>query len=388
MDSKRKICVPLINRANYTSIKTVMEALRDNSSVELQVVLGASAVIPRYGDLIETVKADGFDVKAVFSSHVEGSTLSTMSKTTGYSIVEFTTILENLNPEIVVVIGDRFEAMSIALSSFLMNKIVAHTMGGEVTGTADESLRHAITKLSHIHFPANEDSKIRIEKLGEISSNIFNFGCPRNDLVLRIMQDSEINFDIFEKYGGVGATFQIDEPFLLVLQHPVTTEFDNTRFQIKKTLDALLQLRMNTIMIWPNPDAGSEFLSKEIRTFREKFDTNNFLHLFTNLPPEIFTKLMCKCACMVGNSSSAIRDGEALGVPAVNIGTRQQGRVRGRNVIDVDYSTKQIVKAVNNQIKKGHYSSEHIYGNGYAGQKIADILCSIEIKDIQKKITY
>lgn len=388
MGSKRKICVPLINRANYTSIKTVMEALRDNSNVELQVVLGASAVIPRYGDLIETVKADGFDVKAVFSSHVEGSTLSTMSKTTGYSIVEFTTILENLNPEIVVVIGDRFEAMSIALSSFLMNKIVAHTMGGEVTGTVDESLRHAITKLSHIHFPANEDSKIRIKKLGEISSNIFNFGCPRNDLVLRIMQDSEINFDIFEKYGGVGATFQIDEPFLLVLQHPVTTEYDNTRNQIKKTLDALIKIKMNTIMIWPNPDAGSEFLSKEIRTYRENFSTNDFLHLFTNLPPEIFTKLMCKCACMVGNSSSAIRDGEALGVPAVNIGTRQQGRVRGQNVIDVGYSTTQIVDAVRKQLEVGSYESKQLYGDGHAGKRISDVLTDIEIKDIQKKITY
>ena len=141
-------------------------------------------------------------------------------------------------------------------------------------------------------------------------------------------------------------------------------------------------------MIWPNPDAGSEFLSKEIRTYRENFSTNDFLHLFTNLPPEIFTKLMCKCACMVGNSSSAIRDGEALGVPAVNIGTRQQGRVRGQNVIDVGYSTTQIVDAVRKQLEVGSYDSKQLYGDGYAGKRISDVLTDIEIKDIQKKITY
>jgi len=385
--TRRKICVVLANRANYSSIKSAMRAVVDHDHLDLQVIAGASVLLERFGSAVQLIRKDGFHLDATFHMIVEGETPATMAKSAGLGLLELPTLFENLRPDIVICVGDRFEILPVATAAAFMNIPFAHTMGGEVTGTIDESVRHAVTKLAHLHFPANRESADRILKMGEDPSTVHVVGCPRIDLVKEILDGpEEIGKEIFDIHKGVGDVFSLDAPFLLVSQHPVTTEYGQGRGQIEETLQALDLLRMHTIMIWPNVDAGSEDIAKGIRTFREKRRCD-YLHLFKNLPVDIYVKLMSRCACLIGNSSSAIREGAFVGVPAVNIGTRQNGRQRGGNVIDVGHDHRQIIGAVERQIEHGRYPSESIYGCGDAGRKIADILASCELK-IQKKIAY
>lgn len=392
--SKRKIAVVIGSRANYASIKSVLRELKNFSDIELQIFVGASALLDKYGKVIDIIKNDGFKIREYFYMLVEGETPETMALSTGLGIIKLTGILMNHKPDIVITIGDRFETMSTAIASSYLNIHLAHTMGGEVSGTIDESIRHAVTKFAHIHFPANESAAERIIKMGEDPRFVFVTGCPRIDIVKELIEENRngnsINEDEFwQKYKGVGGRFSIyKEKFLLVVQHPVTTEFGKGRDQIRETLMALNELKMPTIMLWPNADAGSDEISKEIRTFREKNKPDDWLHLFKNLPLEIFIKLMDMCACMIGNSSSAIREGAIIGVPAVNIGTRQQGRERGRNVIDVGYNREEILEAIKKQLVHGKYEPDYIYGDGQAGKRIAKILSEIDLQKvpIQKRI--
>lgn len=382
----KKICVVIANRANYSSIKSVMRAIVDYPDLRLQLVVGSSALLERFGSVVNLIEADGFVPDAVFHMIIEGETPSTMAKSAGVGLLELSTLFQNLQPDIVIAVGDRFEIMAIAITATYMNIPLAHTMGGEVSGTIDESIRHAVTKLAHIHFPATQRSADIIIRMGEHPDNVHVVGCPRIDLVADCLGNGQLDADIFAEYKGVGETFALNEPFLLVSQHPVTTEYGHGRKQIRETLCALDELKMHTIMLWPNVDAGSEDIVKEIRTFRERRKPE-YLHLFKNLSIEAYVRLMASCTCMVGNSSSAIREGAFVGTPAVNVGTRQTGRERGKNVIDADYDRDDILRAIRQQAKRGAYESEHIYGNGNAGRKIAEILSRCEV-NIQKRLAY
>jgi UDP-hydrolysing UDP-N-acetyl-D-glucosamine 2-epimerase len=224
--------------------------------------------------------------------------------------------------------------------------------------------------------------------MGEDERFVFNVGCPRTDLVaeeLKYNSQDKLK-SLFENFGGVGGFFDLSEPFLLVSQHSVTTEFGSNKDQINETLSALNQLKMPTIMLWPNPDAGSDDIAKGIRAFREKYNPQ-WLHLFKNLPVDIYIHLMNTTSCLIGNSSSGIRDGAFIGTPVVNIGSRQNKRMRGDNVIQVGYNSSEIVSGIKRQIKHGKYQQSNIYGDGKCGSKIANILSKIEPK-IQKTITY
>jgi len=388
----RKICVFIGSRANYSSCKSIMRAIQAHPDLELQTVLGAAGVLERYGNIESLIEQDGFNINAKFYMIVEGENPITMAKSTGLGIIELSMIFNNLKPDIVLVVGDRFDVMAPTIVASYMNIPIAHTMGGEVSGTIDESIRHAITKISHIHFPANEGARQRIVRMGEDPNMVFCVGCPRIDLVEEIIESQRNGnhidqHEFFSKYKGVGGQFNLKrEKFLLVSQHPVTTEYGENRRHIEETLYALKEFSMPTIMIWPNADAGSDEISKGIRTFRERYRPD-WLHLFINLPIDIYVKLMDTCACMVGNSSSAIREGSFIGVPAVNIGTRQMGREHGSNVISVDYDREGILDAIKRQLNNGRFSSEHVYGDGHAGKHIADILSRCRL-NVQKKIVY
>lgn len=389
----KKICVFVGSRANYSSCKSIMKAIQEHPGLELQTVLGGAAVLDRFGNIEGLLKQDGFDVTAKFYMIVEGENPTTMSKSTGLGIIELSMIFANLKPDVVLVVGDRFDIMAPVIAASFMNIPLAHTMGGEVSGTIDESIRHAVTKMAHIHFPANEDARKRIIRLGEDPSMVFNVGCPRIDTVKEYLDDhrngGRINQDeFFAKYKGVGGRFNIEkEKFLLVSQHPVTTEYGDNRAHIEETLQALKELAMPTIMIWPNADAGSDEVSKGIRHFRET-QRPDWLHLFINLPVEVYVKLMDLSACMIGNSSSAVREGAYIGVPSVNVGTRQNARVKGRNLVEVPYDRKAIVAAVRKWLDAGRPRQEVIYGNGSAGQRIASILAELPQVSVQKCIQY
>ncbi len=388
----KKVCVFVGSRANYSSIKSVMMAVKNHPELELQLIVGSSAVLDRFGKVEDLIIKDGFTPDFNFYNIVEGENPVTMAKSTGLGLIECSMIFNNLKPDYLVVVGDRFEMMSVTIAAAYMNIRIAHTMGGEVTGTIDESIRHAITKFAHIHFAASEDAKQRILKLGEDSSHVHNVGCPRMDLVLNELKNDSYKMlnNLFEDFTGVGPSYlDLTKPFLLVSQHPVTTEFGSNRAQIEETLYALDQLQMPTIMLWPNIDAGSDDISTGIRVYREVYnkESGTWLKLFKNLPTQIYIHLMNTCACLVGNSSSGVREGATIGTPVVNIGTRQNKREMGPNVINVGYDRNEIKEAILKQIAHGKYENAGIYGNGNAGTQIADILANSN-PSIQKTITY
>ena len=383
----RKVCVVVGSRANYSSIKSAMSAIKAHSDLALQVIVGASAVLDRFGSVVDVIERDGFVPDARINIIIEGETPVTMAKSTGLGLIELPTLFAMLKPDVVVSVGDRFETMATAVAAAYMNIPLAHTMGGEVTGTIDESIRHAVTKLSHIHFPANQMAADRILRLGEDPATVHVVGCPRIDLVDQItrMDGDGLDANWFDR-EGVGGHVDTAEPFLLVSQHPVTTEYGQGEGQIDETLAALEALGMPAIMLWPNVDAGSDDVARGMRKFREKRHPER-IRFYKNFPVETYVRLMMRAACLLGNSSAPIREGAFLGAPAVNVGSRQQGRERGRNVIDVPHDRAAIVEAVRRQAAHGRYPSEHIYGDGHAGERIAGILAEAPLR-VQKRIQY
>jgi len=363
-----------------------MVAIKKHPQLELQLVVGASAILDRYGSVISLIEKDGFIPNAKVHMLIEGETPATMAKSTGLGLLELPTIFEILRPDVVLTVGDRFETMATTLAAAYMNITVAHTMGGEVSGTIDESIRHAVTKFAHIHFPACNGAKERIIRLGELSKHVHMVGCPRIDLVADILTSSEqlIDNELFNT--GVGNKFNLENPFVLVSQHPVTTEYGVGEHQILKTLEAVKSLNLPAIVLWPNSDAGSDDISRGIRRWREK-GLDKSMHFFKNLPISTYVKLMEKTSCLIGNSSSGIREGAFIGTPVVNIGTRQNARDRGLNVLDVNYDKLEITNAIERQLVHGKYSMNPIYGDGKAGIRIAEILATEEV-NIQKCITY
>jgi UDP-hydrolysing UDP-N-acetyl-D-glucosamine 2-epimerase len=382
----RKVCVVVGSRANYSSIKSAMRAVRDHPGLTLQLVVGASALLDRYGSVAELIERDGFEADERVFMLIEGETPSTMAKSTGLGLLELPTAFERLAPDIVITVGDRFETMATALAATYMNIPLAHTMGGEVSGNIDESIRHAVTKFAHVHFPACDDAAERIIRMGEDPETVHVVGCPRMDLVAEVLAEPGDGLSgVFEE--GVGGRFPLDEPFLIVSQHPVTTEYGEGRRQITETLTAVRDLDLPALVLWPNADAGSEDIATGIRIFREHNDDSK-LHFFKNLPADDYIRLLARTACIVGNSSSSIREGAFIGTPAVNVGPRQAGRQRGSNVADAGYDRQEIVDAVRRQLDHGPYEPEPIYGDGHAGERIAAVLARVEVGTVQKRIAY
>lgn len=381
----RKVCVVIGSRANYASIKSAMRAIRDHRDLELQLVVGASALLDRYGTVLDLIEADGFHADERVFMLIEGETPETMAKSTGLGLIELPTVFTRLNPDVVVTVADRFETMATAIAASYMNIPLAHTQGGEVSGTIDESIRHAVTKLANVHFPASAAAAERIVRMGERPETVHLVGCPRMDLVDEVLQDGtgELH-SLFAE--GVGGSFDLDQPFLMLSQHPVTWEYGQGGDQITESLMAVRELDMPTVVFWPNADAGSDDVADGMRRFREHFDDSK-LHFFKNLPVDDYIRLLSRTACLIGSSSSGIREGSFIGTPVVNVGTRQNGRERGPNVVDVGYGRDEIVKAVRLQLEHGPFARDPIYGDGQAGGRIANILATCELS-VNKQIAY
>ena len=382
----RKICVVVGSRANYGSIKSALRAIDAHPQLELQIVVGASALLDRYGSVVDVIERDGFIPSAKVFMLIEGETPTTMAKSTGLGLLELPTVFDQLKPDVVLTVGDRFETMATTLAAAYMNLPLAHTMGGEVSGTIDESIRHAVTKFAHIHFPACVEARDRIIKMGERPEAVYMVGCPRIDLVAALIEQhrSGEGRDLFA--DGVGSRFDLDQPFVMVSQHPVTSEYGQGEHQIGETLLAARDVGLPAIVFWPNADAGSDDLARGIRKWRETHGDAD-MHFFKNLTSEAYLGLMMRTACLVGNSSSAIREGSFIGTPSVNVGTRQMMRQRGANVLDVDHDRKAIAEAIRRQVNHGRYPTDPVYGDGSAGERIARILVDCPVQ-VQKRITY
>ena len=385
---KKKICIVVNSRANYARIKSVLIQINKSSKLELQLILGASSLVERFGDLEKIIIKDGFKVKNKIYSIVEGDNLATMAKSTGLAIIELSNLFLNIKPDIVLTIADRFETIATAIAASYMNIILAHTQGGEITGSIDESVRHAITKLSHIHFASSRAAYRNVLKLGENKKNVFLTGCPSLDLTKKFIKKP--NNNLLKKYNGVGKKFSLKENYLVVMQHPVTTEYGKGFKQINETIKAVTRINLPTIWLWPNVDAGSDEVSKGLRIFREK-NTKNKIFFIKNFTPEDYLSIIYNCSCLIGNSSSAIREGGFIGIPAVNIGTRQDGREMAKNIINVEYNGNKIFNAINKHLKRNKkFLPSKIYGDGNAGKYIASILNNLKTNKIaiQKKLYF
>jgi UDP-hydrolysing UDP-N-acetyl-D-glucosamine 2-epimerase len=385
--SKRKICVVVTARPSYSRIKTALEAIKNHPDLELQLVVAASALLDRYGSAVDYINKDGFEIAAKVFNVLEGENLTAAAKTTGIGILELSTVFDNLKPDIVVTVADRFETMATAIAASYMNIPLAHVQGGEVTGNIDEKVRHAITKLADYHLVASEDARERVIKLGENPKFVFNTGCPSIDLAKQVKENStELPFNPYQKYGGVGAEPDLSKRYLVVMQHPVTNEYKDSRLHIETTLKAVSDLDMPTLWFWPNVDAGADGTSAGIRAYREKNQLPN-VHFFKNMEGKDFLHLLNHADCLIGNSSVGIRECAYLGVPTVNIGSRQNRRDRGSNVIDVAYEKEAIVKAIQVHLSNGKSVLSNVYGGGNAGIQIADLLATLPFQ-FHKTIEY
>ena len=383
---RRKVCVVVTARPSYSRIKTALKAIQSHSRLELQLVVAASALLDRYGTAIQYIEEDGFDVSARVYMVLEGENLTSMAKTTGLGLLELATVFDNLKPDVVVTIADRYETLATAIAASYMNIPVAHIQGGEVTGSIDEKVRHAVTKLSDLHFVATKKAAERVINMGENPEFVFITGCPSVDLAFEIMTDPTLNFDPFLKYGGVGASVDLSNGYMVVMQHPVTTEYELAREHVVETLYAVRETGLATLWFWPNVDAGSDGTSGGIRSFREREMPTN-IHFFKNMSPTDFLRLIRNSRCLVGNSSVGIRESSYLGVPVVNIGTRQSGRERDANVINAGYHRDQIAKAIQHHLSNGRYTRNLLYGDGHAGERIAQLLADVPLR-IEKRLMY
>lgn len=383
---KRKVCVVITARPSYSRIKTALEAIRDHPDLELQLVVAASALLDRYGTAVHYIEQDGFDISARVHMVLEGENLTAMAKTTGLGVLELATAFGNLRPDVVVTVADRFETIATAVAAAYLNLPVAHVQGGEVTGSIDEKVRHAVTKLADLHLVATQRARERVVRMGEDPAAVHVTGCPSIDLAAGILCNPRLDFDPLERYGGVGEPIDLSNGYLVVMQHPVTTEYERARQHAFETLYAARETAMPTLWFWPNPDAGSDGTSNAVRTFRELEKPNNF-HFFKNMAPLDFLRLLYNASCLVGNSSAGIRECSFLGVPVVNVGTRQRGRERGPNVLDVDYDRRQITDAIGRHLENGRYPQDHLYGDGKAGKRIADHLSNGRLT-IEKRLAY
>ena len=383
---KKRVCVVVTARPSYSRIKTALRAIQSHPELELQLVIAASALLDRYGNASRVIEADGFEIAARVFSVLEGENPTAMAKTTGLGMLELATVFENLKPDVVVTVADRYETLSTAVAAAYMNIPVAHVQGGEVTGSIDEKVRHAITKLADLHLVSTDRAAERVVRMGEDPSTVHVTGCPSIDLATEILCCPKLDFDPIEKYGGVGAPIDVSNGYMVVMQHPVTTEYTLARQQVFETLHTIRQVGLPSLWFWPNVDAGADGTSSGIRTFRELEKPDN-IRFFKNMVPSDFLRLLYNSKCLVGNSSVGIRECSFLGVPVVNIGSRQTGRDRGCNVLDVPHDREQIAEAIRHHLGNGRYPCDRLYGDGRAGERIAQCLETTEPR-IEKRLTY
>ena len=380
---RRKVCVVLVDRANYGRFKPVMSAIKRQPNLQLQVLATGTMVLERFDQPVNVVRSDGFDIDGEIYIELEGSTPTTMAKSVGFGLVEFASEFHRLKPDVVLLIGDRYEALAAAIAAAYMNIILVHIQGGEVSGSIDESARHAISKFAHFHFPSTHRAAEYLVRMGERPDTILGTGCPSSDIAKtldRRLESSVVNS------RGAGIEIDVTKPFLLVVFHPTTTEYGGERRQMEVLMAALDQLRVQSLILWPNIDAGADHISKVIRLKRLEAETP-WIRTLTNLTPDNYLKVLANAACGVGNSSSFVRDAGYFGTPIVLVGNRQNGREHDVHVRPVPVEQDAIVEAIRQQLAHGRYAPSTLYGDGNVSARIAQGLETLT-PYLQKRLAF
>ncbi|MCE9675726.1 UDP-N-acetylglucosamine 2-epimerase [Paraclostridium bifermentans] len=380
----RNICVITGTRANYGRLKPVMNAIINNPKLELKLIVTGMHLIPEFGYTVREIEKDGYYIDARVDMHLANDTGANMCKSLGLGLIGMTQAIERIKPDIILILGDRDEDLAGAIIGSHMNIPVAHIHGGEVTGTIDESIRHATTKFAHIHFAATEGSKNRLLKLGEIKDYVFNVGSPGLDSILN--RKYKTKRELFSEFN-----LDCNRKLIIVAQHTVTTQREQAVCQMRETMEAIKALGEQTVLIYPNADAGG----REMIDVIKQYENLDFISTYRNINFEDYLNLLKYSDVMIGNSSSGIMEAPSYHLPVVNLGTRQNGREQSTNILNINHDKKLIINA----IEKCLYDEAFIkkvnectnpYGDGKTGIRIAEILSEIEINDklIQKKIAY
>jgi UDP-hydrolysing UDP-N-acetyl-D-glucosamine 2-epimerase len=367
----------MTSRAYYGRSQLLIRKLHEHANIELQLMLGGSILLDKYSrHIADDIEAGGFTISTSLFNVIEGGNHVAMAKTACLTALEFTNGFHTADPDIVVICGDRFEQLAIAMAAAYLNKTIAHIEGGDLTGSIDESVRHAITKLAHIHFVTNEDARRRVLAMGEDPKYVFNTGSL--DVEVASQVETTMTNETINRYG-VGHEIDLTHPFVLVIQHPVTTEQENRR-HLEETLKAVTSLDMPAIWIWPNPDAGTAEMAESLRHFRESArSAASRMRFITDLPVNEFVALLKIASCLIGNSSAGIKECSYLGTPVVNIGARQQGRLHASNVAHVGYDGEEIAAGVRHQVRHGRYAPSDIYYRPGASQSMVDVLAGVAL---------
>ena len=359
-------------RSSYTKVKPILDDLQKRAA-PFTVIACASALLERYGRVVDVIKKDGFPVEAELYTVVEGETLETSVHESAMLSSSLGHALHGLRPTIGVVVADRHEVLSAAQSCSYLHIPLVHLQGGEISGSIDDKVRNAITQLADYHFVCTERAATRVFLMTN-SIHIYQTGCPSIDLAKQALTEPPVSLT---EMGGAGADIDLNHPFLVVLQHSVTNEASHTLQQMRETLAAVKDIALPMVMMWPGEDAGSDGISKAIRLHMNTHP-NHAIHTVRNLPPNRFLRLLSQAACLIGNSSVGIRECSYIGTPVVDIGTRQHGREHSDNVMNVYYNHIEIKKAIERQLSsKRHFLSSTLYGDGTAADQSANILCRL-----------
>lgn len=367
---KVRIVVVITARPSYSRVKSFISLLNNDNEIDLLIVASAGSLIEKYGAVVNLIKNDGFNVVSELNNVLEGSTLCNSVTGVGLSLIQLADCLTKLSPDYVITIADRYETIATAITSSYLNLRTIHIQGGEVSGSIDNKVRNAVSQLSDIHFVSTSAAFGRLINMGFSPDDVFNTGCPSVDLAREVME-SEDNLpnDFLSSIGTIGKNFSLAEDYIVVLQHPDTDEVESTYEQIHETLLAVKEVNMPTVLFWPNIDAGSDIISKNLRIYINE-NPNQKIKFVKNLEGKIFLRLLKQSKVLIGNSSVGIRECAFLGLPVVNIGNRQNKRERSQNVFDVKYCSSDIVQAINKQLKNGFYKSDKLYGDGFASIKM------------------
>jgi GDP/UDP-N,N'-diacetylbacillosamine 2-epimerase (hydrolysing) len=379
---KKKIMLVTERRADYTKLKPILNEIKKSKKLDYYLVVTGSHLLKDHGYTIKEIQKDDFKIYKKFHMYEDKRRDfgSDMVHSFGRAIIELSKITEKLKPDIILTGFDIGAHFAAAVVGAHMNIHVAHIEGGEVSGTIDDSIRHATTKFAHIHFTSNIDATNRIIKMGENPKNVYTVGNPALDNIKNIPQ---INQKLLEKKYNLDLT----KPFIILLQHTVTSEINNQSNHIISILDALKQIDIQSVVIIGNADAGSKSIIKIIN--------NSKLNKFKTIPYVDFINLVKLSSGLVGNSSSGIIETPFLKIPTVNIGSRQIGRLRATSIVDTTYNTNSIKKSISfvlndNKFRNSLKSTKSLYGNGNSSKKIIKILENLNLKNIsvQKQISY